>query len=436
MMTIRFSLLLSLLLPMCLRAQSLYFPPTNGSWDTLSASSLGWCQDRLDSLHQFLDARDTKAFLILKGGKLVEEWYFDAFTQDSFWYWASAGKTMTATLVGIAQQEGHLDIGDPSSDYLGVGWTTCDSASERQITIRHQLTMTTGLDPDAVDADCTDDTCLQCLAPPETRWYYHNAPYTLLTRVVEAATGINNINLFFFSRIGSQIGMGGSYLNLGYNRVFVSRPRDMARFGLLMLAQGRWNGLPVLSDTAYFQAMTSPSQGLNPSYGYLWWLNGQASHRLPGSTFSFSGPIIPSAPADLIAGLGANDQKLYLVPSQELVVIRLGNQAGPLLPSLSGFDEELWAQLSRLRCDPDSGTTSLSTTSSTRITVYPNPATDWVRISSPQPTKALYLYDLQGRLRCSSHTDELSLRGVPPGSYVISWRSHQGKIGWQHLIKR
>ncbi|HAT63910.1 MAG TPA: serine hydrolase, partial [Flavobacteriaceae bacterium] len=61
------------------------------------------------------DANDTKAFILLKDGKIVLEQYFDDFTAESNWYWASAGKTLTATMVGIAQQEGFLDITNPTS---------------------------------------------------------------------------------------------------------------------------------------------------------------------------------------------------------------------------------------------------------------------------------------------------------------------------------
>ncbi len=429
------SFLLGLLLwSACLSAQSLYFPPNTGTWDTLPADSLGWCQSRLDSLYDFLDARGTKAFLVLKGGRLVEEWYFDSFTQDSLWYWASAGKTLTATLVGIAQQEGLLDIDDPTADYLGPGWTSCDSAAEAEITLWHQLTMTTGLDESVADVDCTDDSCLQCLTEPGTRWFYHNAPYTLLTRVIEQAAGVSSVNQYFLSRIGLNIGMSGAYLNLGYNRVFVSTARSFARFGLLMLAQGQWNGTPILSDTAYYRAMTTPSQSLNPSYGYLWWLNGQGSHRLPVSTLSFNGSLIPTAPEDMIAGLGANDQKLYLVPSQDLVIIRMGNAASQLQPSLSGFDADLWERLSNLVCE-DSATTALASSPIIDVEVFPNPTHDLIRVSSPQPIAALTLYDLQGRRLLRVTSDRLDLSDLPAGTYLLHWQTQQGQQGRERVVK-
>jgi hypothetical protein len=67
-------------------AQS-YFPPkTGGQWDTLSPKTLGWCEDKIQPLYNFLDSNNTKAFIVLKDGKIVLEKYFGTFTKDSAWY--------------------------------------------------------------------------------------------------------------------------------------------------------------------------------------------------------------------------------------------------------------------------------------------------------------------------------------------------------------
>jgi CubicO group peptidase (beta-lactamase class C family) len=115
----------------------LYFPPNNSSaWATMDAASLGWCQTRIDSLYRFLEANNTKAFILLKDGKIVLEKYLNGHSQTSSWYWASAGKTLTSALVGIAQQENKLKISDLTSNYLGKGWTSCTPTQEEKITIR------------------------------------------------------------------------------------------------------------------------------------------------------------------------------------------------------------------------------------------------------------------------------------------------------------
>ena len=101
---------------------SLYFPPVSGTeWQSLTPASQGWNETQLNDLYTYLQSKNTKAFIILQGGKIVAERYFGTFTADSVWYWASAGKTMTAMLVGIAQQEGLLNINTRSSQYLGRG---------------------------------------------------------------------------------------------------------------------------------------------------------------------------------------------------------------------------------------------------------------------------------------------------------------------------
>lgn len=419
MMSLRstfFIAFLSFVVLSVLPAQSLYFPPAGMNWEAIDPiSELNWCQENLDTLQAFLGDRDSKAFIILKGGKIAVEWYYDSFTKDSLWYWASAGKSLTSTLVGIAQQEGYLDLDDPSSDYLGTGWTSCDPQDEVKITVRHQLTMTSGLDDGLGDVDCTDPGCLECLAAPGTRWAYHNAPYTLLDQVITSATG-TSINNYFATRIGSKIGAVGLYIKLGFNNVFFSRPRDMARFGLLIQSKGTWNGTPVLSDTNYYNLMVNTSQDENKSYGYLWWLNGKGQHMLPGLQLKFNQNLIPTAPDDLFAGLGKNDQKVYVVPSQDLVVVRMGNSAGATLPALSGFDSQLWTLINELPCT--SATETLDFTS--QIYLTPNPAKTTTRIIGLPVGASWVLQNLLGVPIAKGNTAEVNLDRLITGQYALT----------------
>jgi CubicO group peptidase (beta-lactamase class C family) len=325
---------------------SLYFPPTTGTtWETTTPASLGWNETELNNLYVYLQQKNTKAFIILKNGKIVSEKYFGTFTADSLWYWASAGKTMTGMLVGIAQKEGLLSINDKTSKFLGNGWTSLPQAKEDLITIKNQITMTTGLDDNVQpDNDCTLPACLQYKADAGNRWAYHNAPYTLLDKVVEAATG-KSYNAYFQEKIRDRIGMNGIWFKNGYNNVYYSNPRSMARFGLLMLNQGKWDQTVILSDSTYFKAQTNTSQAYNLSYGYLTWLNGKTSYMLPTLQAVLPGMMVPNAPADMYSALGKNDQKVYVVPSQQLVVIRMGESAGNVQLAVSSFDNELWGYL-------------------------------------------------------------------------------------------
>jgi CubicO group peptidase (beta-lactamase class C family) len=124
-------------------------------------------------------------------------------------------------------------------------------------------------------------------------------------------------------------------------------PRDMARFGLLVLARGWWADASILDDPAYLRAALSTSQDFNPSYGLLWWLNGKVGHELPGDNPQpIEGPIIAEAPSDLVAALGTSDQKIYVAPSLDLVIARQGGPAGPPDLTVSSFDNTWWHALS------------------------------------------------------------------------------------------
>ena len=306
----------------------------------------------VDELLTYLESNGTRAFIILKDGKIVFEEYFGnnilgnaPFDVNSPWYWASAGKTLTATLVGIAQQEGDLSISSPTSDYLGQGWTSLTPAQERQILVGNQLTMTTGLDY-TLELDCTTPECLRYKATPSSQWYYHNAPYTLLEKVVENATGID-YNTYTDQKIESIIGMNGQWLPQGFNNVYWSTARDMARFGLLILNKGTWMDTPILEDQRYFTQMTNSSQNLNLSYGYLWWLNGKSSIIPPSVSLPFNVSLSEAAPTDLIAGMGKNGQFVEVIPSQNLVVVRMGEAPDdgqvPLI-----FHNEMWVRINRI----------------------------------------------------------------------------------------
>lgn len=403
------------------RSQTTYFPPLFGNtWDTVSPASLGWCQDKLDSLIDYLGSRNTKAFIILKNGKIALEKYYGTFTQDSSWYWASAGKTLTAFTVGIAQQEGHLSIDDTTSDYLNSGWTSCPTAKEELITIRHQLTMTSGLDDGVPDYTCTLDTCLQYLSDAGTRWSYHNGPYTLLDEVIQSATG-QTLNSYVSQKIGSQTGITGAYFPSGYNNVFYSKPRSMARFGLLVLNKGNWNGNQILTDTTYFNQMVNTSQLLNPSYGYLWWLNGKASFMLPTLQNIFPGSLNPSAPDDMFAAVGKSGQLINIVPSQNLVFIRMGNSPGAGGAVPVAFNDTIWQILNTVFCNPSS--VSDVSFNESNLKVYPNPAQQMVTVEVPKQFFDLQITDLAGRVIIDNkhiwQKSEIDLQNLMKGIYLV-----------------
>lgn len=326
-------------------SDSLYFPPNDSDvWETKSISELGWNQSAVNPLLTYLEAKNTKGFIILVDGKIIMENYFNGHSASSNLYWASAGKTLTATMVGIAEQENFLSITNKVSDYLGTNWTSEPLAKENLITNRHLLTMTSGLD-DVINGDCVTQECLIHKADAGTRWAYHNS-YVKLQDVVAEATSQTYAN-YFKVKLRDKIGMNGAWVQSGNNNVYWSTTRSMARFGLLMLSKGKWNNEVILNQN-YFENATTTSQNINQGYGYLWWLNGKSSYHLPQTQYEFSGSLIPEGPNDMFMALGKNDQKIYVIPSKKMVVIRMGEAADGENFALSDFDNVLWEKINAL----------------------------------------------------------------------------------------
>ncbi len=184
--------------------------------------------------------------------------------------------------------------------------------------------MTSGLDFNVKDENCTEDTCLFYRSEPGTEWYYYNAPYLILRDVVEAAAG-ENINVFINREIRDKTGITGLYTTLGFNHVYFITARSMARFGLLMNASGSWNGTPVLDDPGFLTASVSTSQNLNESYGYLWWLPGKGQYRAPGFTQGFPGSFAPDVPNGVYPDLGLNGQVVVVWAEKNIVIVRMGD---------------------------------------------------------------------------------------------------------------
>ncbi len=332
-------------------SETMYFPPNDGSttWTTKSISDLGWNQSAVQPLLDYLELKHSKSFIILVNGRIVMENYFNGHAATTLWQWNSAGKTLTSTITGIAQQEGFININNKVSDYLGTGWTSAPLIKENLITCKNLLSMNSGLD-DTLGDDVSPSN-LQYIADAGTRWAYHNA-YVKLQDVVTSATG-QTWNTYFNTKLRDKIGM--STTGLWYNatgtnfglRIYFSNTRSMARFGLLALNKGKWNSDVVLNE-AYFNQATNTSQNINLGYGYLWWLNGKANYHLPQSQLQFNGSIISSGPNDMFMALGKDDQKIYVIPSKKMVVIRMGDAADSSNLALSSFDETLWTKISAL----------------------------------------------------------------------------------------
>ncbi|TKB99369.1 serine hydrolase domain-containing protein [Pedobacter cryotolerans] len=320
----------------------MYFPANASSnWETTSMVGLNWNQNAVQPLKEYLQQKRTKSFIILVNGRIAMEEYFDGHTVATTWQWNSAGKTLVATTTGIAQQEGLLNINTKVSQYLGNGWTSEPIEKENLITSKHLLTMTSGISD---DKELVIKANLTYLADAGTRWSYHNV-FQKLMDVVGAASN-QEFETYFNAKLKNKIGMDGFWNNGLIFKIYHSNTRSMARFGLLALHKGKWNSETIINET-FFNESINTSQNINPSYGYLWWLNGKSKYMVPGAQTVFNGSLVANAPADMYAAMGAEDQRIYVIPSKNMVIVRMGNASDPANPNfaLSGFDNELWQKI-------------------------------------------------------------------------------------------
>ncbi|RYY54939.1 MAG: class C beta-lactamase-related serine hydrolase [Chitinophagaceae bacterium] len=315
--------------------ESYYYPPLTGTtWETESPESLGWDPGKLNDLLNYVQANNSSSFIILHKGRIVVEkyWIGNAVTSAKIF---SATKSMGAFMIGLAQEQGKLDINQEVNTYISPGWSRASASQEAKITVKDLISMTSGL-----NENLTYDTV------PGARWRYNTLAYHRIYEVLASAYNQSNDN-YTKAQLWDKIGMQDAFWDTepGGGPTMSCSARDMARFGLMMLSGGKWNGAPVMTNAAYFQSMINSSQTLNPAYGYLWWLNGKSSFILPTSE-SFNGPLMPNAPADLVTALGYGDKKIYVVKSMDLVVIRHGSPSNaPVTYALSNFDNEIWKLL-------------------------------------------------------------------------------------------
>src|SRR5690606_17745456 len=172
------------------------------------------------------EEKNSKGFIILHKGKIVVEHYMNGHNATTPWYWASAGKTLTATVSGIAQDEGLIDIDNRVSDYLGAGWTSAPLDKEQMITCKNLLSMNSGLD-DSLGDDVSPEN-LQYLADAGNRWAYHNVYVKMQDVVAEASN--QTWNNYFNTKLRDRIGMNGFCLTVDDFSVYWSNIKSMERF--------------------------------------------------------------------------------------------------------------------------------------------------------------------------------------------------------------
>jgi len=344
--TAMFATLLSV--PSLPAARPLYFP-TADNWETVAPADVGLNTDKLQSALDYAGRNQSSSVVILHRGKIVAEQHWKPGANGSTKYGrrtiartktgnsiedvASAQKSVVSILVGIAQEKGHLKISDQVDQYLGTGWSKASRQQEQAITIRHLITMTTGLTGIG-----------EFEARAGRKWRYNTWAYAKTTEVLEKASSMNRHELtrkWLTEPIGMKDSKWAPRRSAELQSVnafgFATSARDLARFGLMVLANGQWAGETILADRDYLKDSTSTSQKLNPYYGYLWWVNQDANK--PRSRRN------AALPRDTFSANGALNRRCWIVPSAQLVVVRIGDTPA----AGKGFDSAFWKLLRAAR---------------------------------------------------------------------------------------
>ena len=283
---------------------------------------------------RFAAERNSTGVVVVQQGRIAAEQYWKGWDRNTSEPIYSSSKSVASTLVGMAIEDGKIKgTGQSVADFIPA-WKGTPKAA---ITVRHLLTMTSGLKNSTAlpgpEADAFETTAAQPLdhAPGEA-WEYNSPAYRMLLRIVELATG-ESLPAYTKRKLTGPLEMANSKWDsvpAPGGRVnwtwFSSSLRDMAQFGLLALHGGEWKGKQLIG-AAWLREATSPSQELNPAYGYSV-VGEPRSVFPPGPGPLKEGRIWPDVPPDAFGALGAMDKKIYVVPSLDLVVARHGPAAG------------------------------------------------------------------------------------------------------------
>ena len=267
---------------------------------------------------------------------LLQHGFFENRSQEDV---ASIQKSFISILICIAQQKGLIDINESVTSYIGK-WTLLTKEKENLITLRHLLTMTSGLDVD-----------LNYDAEPGLKWLYNTRAYSQLIDILEktSSLAINELSsewlfdelqmdeTFWKERKKGPMGFPKDSAKYG----LVTTATDLLKFGEFILNGGEVGTNHVISDIDFFDDTFSRSQNMNEAYGYLWWLNNSKTHMTWEKELS-SGNIFPHAPEETILALGLGSRVLAIVPSEELVLVRLGS-----FPDDINFNNNLWKYIQR-----------------------------------------------------------------------------------------
>ena len=274
-------------------------------------------------------SKRTRSIVVLYKGKLIAEKYEDGFKKDSKILGWSMTKSITGTLFGILQKQGKIDIkkSAPIEE-----WQKDERAI---ITLNDLLHMNSGLEwEENYDKICDATKMLfqaedmgkvqmdkKAQFPPNLHWNYSSGTTNLLSKILRSQFKSHQEYLdFWYSSLIDKIGMSSMIVETDMTGNFVgssygwATTRDWAKFGQLYLQKGNWNG-EQLFDESWAKYVATPTNTSNGNYGAQFWLN--ASGRFP------------DVPRDMYFASGYQGQMVAIIPSKDLVIVRMGLKEDP-----------------------------------------------------------------------------------------------------------
>ncbi len=280
--------------------------------------------------------RKTRAIVVVYDGRLVAERYAPGFNRSMPLLGWSMSKSVTNALVGVLVKKGKLDIHRPAP----VPEWQNDGDPRRRITLDQLMRMSSGLEFSEEYAPFSDAVTMfyasydfaayaaqkPLEAEPDTKFNYSSGTANIIARIVRRAAEAEYRNYYSFIRreLFDKIGMhsadfepdpSGTFVGSSY--VFATA-RDWARFGLLFLQDGVWQGQRLLPEGWVAYTTTPTPDAPRGEYGALFWLNA-------GSPSNSADRRWPSIPRDAFWADGFQDQRVVIIPSRKLVLVRLGN---------------------------------------------------------------------------------------------------------------
>jgi CubicO group peptidase (beta-lactamase class C family) len=295
-----------------------------------TSTALAQPDDTFASLAAAVEGAGANCLVIEREGRVVGEWLWQGFGPEALQEGFSTTKSVAATLVGIAQDQGKLSIDQPASDFI----TEWKGTPSEQVTIRQLLSNTSGRFHDVVTdyaqlAFLEQDKSSFAVAlgqqhDPGTRWVYNNAAVQTLEVVLERAVGgsvasFAKQNLFDRLGMSSRLSLDGVG-NAGLFAGMQTNCRDLTALVRLYLAGGEVNGDRIVSSGFVDEALT-PSSEVNEAYGFLWWLNtrGTVQSSAEGSTRQ-GVSLLGALDEDVFYASGACGQVAMGFPQDELII--------------------------------------------------------------------------------------------------------------------